>query len=549
MPSSPSGDSVLRAASKNDRRYITRHALGFYRALILAGLYTFTSRQETARAPVEKTVPISASALTSADHLDLKDPTTYIPALKHCIATHPILSAGIRGQDGEEPVFVRCEDIEGMGLERHLEVLDPVSAVPDVDEIEALKRVMLQAHDQVFEDVERVPPWNVSVLPLFGSDGEGRKRAYVIFAYSHSHGDGRSGLNFHRTFLEGLQRGQKDQGYDCTPFHSTSELGSLPPALEEACTLRITGKFLLSTLFGARMPEWLRGWLGFSTPIASGRTWTGKVMQYNAGNFRTGSEILLVHRDRVESVLRVCREKGGARLTGLLNQLVVRALSDVLPEHDASCAVENFIGTIVVDLRALVPTYKPEMMLNCVSAVYEGSQRVAKGDPAINLKDDDALWDAVRGTTARLAHSASTLVDQPIGLVQYLDKFRPWFLEKLGEARDSSYEISNAVVFDPSSKGNASVSGVESDGKGTWDIERMVFSQPANVTNCPLSFSVVTRKDGEMVMTLNWQIGALGVVDENGFAKDILGRIDGYLTGIAQIDSNTLDIAGLVDNE
>jgi hypothetical protein len=133
--------------------------------------------------------------------------------------------------------------------------------------------------------------------------------------------------------------------------------------------------------------------------------------------------------------------------------------------------------------------------------------------------------------------------------VQYLDKFRPWFLEKLGEARDSSYEISNAVVFDPSSKGNASVSGVESDGKGTWDIERMVFSQPANVTNCPLSFSVVTRKDGELVMTLNWQIGVLGVVDENGFAKDILGRFDGYLTGIAQIDSNTLDIAGLVDNE
>ncbi|KAJ0425096.1 hypothetical protein BJY00DRAFT_274750 [Aspergillus carlsbadensis] len=535
MPPPPLGDSVLRAASKNDRRYITRHALGFYRALILAGLYTFTPRQETTPAPIllEKTVPDSASGLPSADSLDLKVPTTYIPALKHCIATHPILSAGIRGQDGEEPVFVRCEDVEEMAVRRHLEVLDTVSAVSDVGEIEALKRVMLRAHDQVFEDVERVPPWKVIVLPLFGSDHEGRKRAYVIFAYSHSHGDGRSGLNFHRTFLEGLQRGQNDQEPDCTPFYSTLEPGSLPPALEEACTLRITWKFLLSTLFGARMPEWLRGWLGFSAPIASERTWTGKVMQYNAGNFRTGSEILLVQRDRVESVLRVCREKGGARLTGLLNQLVVRALSDVLPEHDASCAVEDFVGTIVVDLRALVPAYASDMMLNCVSAVYEGSGRVVKGDSVVNLKDHEILWDAVRGTTARLAHSASTLVDQPIGLVQYLDKFRPWFLRKLGEARDSSYEISNAVVFNPSSKAGASVAGVEGDGKGTWDIERMVFSQPANVTNCPLSFSVVTRKDGEMVMTLNWQVGVLGVADENGFAKDILRRIDGYLTEIA----------------
>jgi hypothetical protein len=482
---------------------------------------------------VEKTVPTSASDFPSADNADVKNPTTYIPALKHCVATHPILSAEIRGQDGEEPVFVRCGNMGGMDLERHLEVLDPASAVPDVDEIEALKRVMLRVHDTCFEDVERVPPWKVIILPLSPSGEEGKNRAYVVFAYSHSHGDGRSGLNFHRTFLEGLRRGQEDGRYDCTPVYSTSGLGSLPPALEEACTLRITWKFLHSTLFGARMPECLRGWLGFSTPIASDKTWTGKVMQYNAGNFRTGSEILLVQRNRVESVLRACREKGGARFTGLLNQLVVRALSDVLPEHDASCAVEDFIGAIVVDLRALVPAYKPEMMLNCVSAVYEGSQRVAKGISVVSLKDDEALWDAVRGTTARLAHSASTLVDQPIGLVQYLNKFRPWFLEKLGEARDSSYEISNAVVFDPSPKDNTSVSGVESDGKGTWDIERMVFSQPANVTNCPLSFSVVTRKDGEMIMTLNWQVGVLGVADENGLAKDILGRIDGYLTEIA----------------
>ncbi|KAL3444644.1 hypothetical protein BJX65DRAFT_310645 [Aspergillus insuetus] len=525
MPPPPFRDSILRAASKNDRRYITRHALGFYRALILAGLYTFTPRQETA--------PTSASDFLSADNADVKDPTTYIPALKHCIATHPILSAGIRGQDGEEPVFVRCGDMEEMDIKRYLEVLDPVSPVSDVTEIEALKSVMLRAHDTTFEDVERVPPWKVIVLPLSPPGEEGRKRAYVIFAYSHSHGDGRSGLNFHHTFLEGLRRAQKEQRYDCKPVYSTSGLGSLPPALEEACTLRITWKFLLYTLFGDRMPEWLRGWLGFSTPIASGKTWTGKVMQYNAGNFRTGSEILLVQRKPVESVLRVCREKGGVRFTGLLNQLVVRALSAVLPEHDASCAVQDFIGTIVVDLRALVPAYKPEMMLNCVSAVYEGSQIVATGNSVVRLKDDEALWDAARGTTARLAHSASTLVDQPIGLVQYLDKFRPWFLGKLGEARDSSYEISNAVVFDPSLKDNASVSGVERDGKGIWDIERMVFSQPANVTNCPLSFSVVTRKDGEMVMTLNWQVGVLGVADENGFAKGILARIDGYLTDIA----------------
>ncbi|KAL2845670.1 hypothetical protein BJY01DRAFT_180545 [Aspergillus pseudoustus] len=520
---------ILRAASKNDRRYITRHALGFYRALILAGLYTFS--QEV------------TSTSGSAD-VDVTDINTYIPALKHCIAKHPILSAGIRGQDGEEPVFVRPDEVD---LRRHLEILDPGSTfrsgergvVDEVDDdeeekLEVLKRVMLRTHDRVFEDVERVPPWKVVILPLLHKEGRLLNRAYVLFAYSHSHGDGKSGLNFHRTFLDGLRRGQESGEYDCTPVYSTAGLGSLPPALEEACTLRITWGFLLFTLLGAFVPEWLRKWFGFRTPLASEKIWTGKVMQYNAGHFQTGSEILLVPRDRVEGVLRVCREKGGARFTGLLNQLMVRALSDVLPVHDA-CAAGDFIGTIVVDLRALVPGYEGDMMLNCVSAMYEGSSRVRRDELPTGLKDDDALWEAVRGTTARLAHSASTLVDQPIGLVQYLDKFRSWFLEKIGQARDSSYEISNALVFDPSLKDSRLVPEEAGGEKEAWDIEKIVFSQPANATNCPLSLSAVTRKNGEMVMTLNWQVGVLGVTDENCFAKDVVRRIDGSMAEISGV--------------
>ncbi|KAL4913760.1 hypothetical protein BDW62DRAFT_191826 [Aspergillus aurantiobrunneus] len=119
------------------------------------------------------------------------------------------------------------------------------------------------------------------------------------------------------------------------------------------------------------------------------------------------------------------------------------------------------------------------------------------------------------------------LSTRPWVLLRYLDKFRPWFLEKLGKRRDSSYEISNAVVLDPSSK-----SAVDDD-RGRWDIVRMVFSQPANVTSCPLSFSAVTTKGGEMVLTVNWQVGVLAVDDEDAFAKDVLRRIDGYLADIA----------------
>ncbi|KAL2812490.1 hypothetical protein BJX63DRAFT_432573 [Aspergillus granulosus] len=491
---SPSEDKVLRAASKNDRRYITRHSLGFYRALIVAGLYTFSPDLG----------PGPDSSTDSTIDIDITDINTYIPALKHSLAAHPILSTGIRGQDGEEPVFVRPGTVD---LRRHIEMRDPVPATHStgVEEIVVLQRAMLQAHDRVFEDVERVPPWKVIVLPL--PRKAGCQRAYVLFAYSHSHGDGKSGLNFHRTFLEGLRRGGR--GFDCTPVYPTADLQNLPPALEDVLAEEM-------------------GRISHTDRI--GEDVDGAVMQYNAGHFRTGSELLLVPRERVEGVVRVCREKGGARLTGLLNQLVVRALSEGLPASDASCAAEDFIGTIVVDLRALVPAYTRDGMVNCVSALYERSLRGGADGAPVGLREDEALWALVRGTTARLAHSATTVVDQPIGLVQYLDRFRPWFLEKIGQRRDSSYEISNAVVFDPSWQDTP---GVEGNAERAWDIERVVFSQPANATGCPLTFSVVTRKDGELAMTLNWQVGVLGLADENGFAQAILRRIDASLAEIA----------------
>ncbi|RDW65779.1 uncharacterized protein DSM5745_09518 [Aspergillus mulundensis] len=533
---------VLRAASKNEHRYITRHALGFYRALTMTGLYTLD-------------LDTGLSTSESSEYVDMTIPDTYIPALKWCIAAHPILRTGIQGQDGEEPVFVRAPK---MDLRRHVRVdcsiMDGGVNLDGKSEVEALRRVLLREHDEGFEGVENVPPWRVVVAPLPVSDIDGYQRndarrkakAYIIFAYSHSHGDGRSGLVFHRAFLEGLRGAHRvyDKGYEyaTTIDHqgSVSEVEyQLPPPLEEACALRITWSYLLLTLFGAHLPAFVSRWFGFQTPAVTEGTWTGEVMMHDSESFRTGAAILIVEERRLDTVLKTCREKGGARFTGLLNQLVVRALSGALSAHTfaSEASVNNFIGQIVIDLRRLVPAYSDDMMVNCVSAASECSPRVPD-DQDEDLRNNAAFWDAVRQTTLRLARSSSTLVDQPIGLLRYLDKFRPWFLEKLGKRRDSSYEISNAVVFDPS-PGHKSTS-VESNNrkeevKMDWNIERMVMSQPANVTGCPLSFSVVTRKGGDMALTLNWQVGVLGIEDEDGFAEDVLKRIDGLLAGIAGV--------------
>ena len=87
----------------NERRYIMRHALGFYGAVTLTGLYSVSD------------------SVYSFDPSNLEH---FVPALKHCIAAHPILSAAIQGQTTESPNFTRPAYLD---LRRHLHVVHAFS--------------------------------------------------------------------------------------------------------------------------------------------------------------------------------------------------------------------------------------------------------------------------------------------------------------------------------------------------------------------------------------------------------------------------------------
>lgn len=483
-----------------------RHALGLYRALIITGLYTVQIRP-------------------GDEDVDMSDSSLYIPALKWCIAAHPILSAAIQEEGSEAPEFVRPAKLD---LRKHIQVIDTTS--PDYmlagDELGLLKRITLEIHDHTFPDVEKVPPWKIVVLPLLDEAVGMKKRAYIIFAYSHSHGDGRSGLNFHRTLLEGLQAPRQD--YDREPIYQPPS-SPLPPPLEETCNMKISWSYFLFVLFGDYMPNFVRQRLNL--PAKTARPWIGKPVYYNADNFHTGSQILIVNNDLLREVLTACRARG-TKMTGLLNQLVVRSLSEALPAENES---DSFIGQIVVDLRALVPAYSSNQMLNCVSAANQTNPRPCKKSEqgeVCSLSRDEDVWDAARKTTTWLADCASTLDDHSIGLLRYVNDFRTWYLDKLGKPRDSSYEISNLTIFDPSSPNSLTNASERGEGS-SWDIERIVFSQPAIATGCPLTFQVATKKGGDMVITLNWQLGILDVPDEDVFTQAVLRKVHGFLTAIA----------------
>ncbi|KAJ5347930.1 hypothetical protein MYU51_008033 [Penicillium brevicompactum] len=482
-----------------------RHALGFYGALTLTGLYSIS------------------------DSVNTFDPSNFehfVPALKHCIAAHPILSAAIQGQATETPSFTRPAYLD---LRRHLHVVpafSPSVSLTPQEDLNLISQVTKEIHDQPFLEVDQHPPWKVCIVPVFNQPGStGAQKMYIIFAYSHTHGDGRSGLAFHKSFLEGLQVGHDlyDRKYICQ-----SSTSLLPPPLEEVCDLTISWSYFLSNVLPSLMPSSVSRLLGFpSSKVTS--AWTGKPMCHEPSNFRTGSQALLVEKSLLGAVLEICREHD-VKFTGFFNQLVARVLDTVLPPDIPS---RHLIGQIVVDLRPLIPAYAENQMGNSVSALHvssTGSYPKPKRGGAVPLKHDDMFWAAARRTTMQLGDCASTLADQPIGLLRYLSQFRPWFLAQLGKPRDSSYEISNAVVFDPQPLD--SFQTISNTGQMNCDIERMLFSQPANATGSALNFQLVTRKGGDMVITLNWQLGVLDVPDEEIFIRDILRMVQDLMLAI-----------------
>jgi hypothetical protein len=487
---------------KIERRFTVRHALGWYRTLIITGLYT-----------VDKNSAFDTHSITS-----------YIPALKWCIKSHSFLSATIQGLYGESPVFTRPAELD---LRNHIQIIDLESSTykSTNDELELLKRVVLETHDQPWEYAERIPPWKIVVLPLPDQADSTQKRVYIIYAYSHTHGDAKSALAFHRSFLQGLQThtGDHDQSQSLIYEPPSSPL---PLPLEKACTLKVSWSFLLAPAIAQYMPNIVCRLLRIQAggnQLSIDRVYTGEITRYDKDDFRTASQILVVKQDLLAKVLAVCRSQR-SKLTGLLNRLIVYALSDILPPSTAN----GFLGQIVVDLRSHIPAYADGMTMgNFVSAVYDTPSRIT---PNPSSKYDETFWDAVRGTTTRLAAAANTLDDQPIGLLKYLSNFRSWYLGQLGKKRDSSYEISNIGVFDPTLPTNTNDLPTTSQ---PWSIERTVFSQPANVLASPLNFQVVTMKGGDMVITLNWQVGVTGVPDEDAFAKAILGHVNKGLEEIA----------------
>jgi hypothetical protein len=411
---------------------------------------------------------------------------SYFYPLQQCIQTHAQLCVVARDTQTDKAFLERVPTID---LGDHISIIG--ASGEKQDESAAIEGVLAQNVDRPFPP--GIPSWRVVVLKLQPS------RCFIAFAYSHSVMDGLSGAAFHRTFLKACL--SNPDGAQSAPQLVTTPKRPLPAPLDTPGRLPISWSFLLRPRITLFIPKTIADWLGVQVHIApvNDGTWTGAPVSFHPQNTHSKIKLQTVSTPVLEKAIRTSRLHD-AKLTGTLHQLIARALSQAITDP----AVTNFVCQTTVNMRQSIGKGEDDMG-EIVSGCYSSYPRPDCSSLPLSSLD----WKAAANTTRSLAETASTLQDQPIGLLRYLPSMREWLVGKIGQRRDSSFEVSNLGSFDPSTIAPAP----GTTGKHVR-IESMIFGTPGLVVSSPLAFNFSGIKGGDLNYTVAWRKGALGVAEE-----------------------------------
>ncbi|KAK6062758.1 major facilitator superfamily transporter [Seiridium cupressi] len=472
-------DNFMRHASPNERRTITREDLGYYKSVAVGAVYDFVSKD-----------------------IDLRSPRSYFWALKSCLDEHPFLNVTIRNQQTEKPFYERLDTIyleDHVVIGRDLVVDYGLSST----ETQSIELVLNSAVDRSW--LSERPPWRMLVHPILSSPSAKPSRCFIAFSFSHALGDALAGLAFHRTFLDATRL---DEQIKEAP-HSVKPSQTLPAAFDTPERLPISWRYLLGPLLAVLLPKVIADFLGIrsTTSTIDQGTWLGSPIFFKPDEFQTRIRLLEIDNSLLQLALRASR-RNGTKLTATLHRVIIRALSRAIPASEAT----NFVSQTAINMRTSIGIPNDEIGLY-VTGYYENYARDDSSGPL-----SDAAWAAARSLTKELAQHAVNLSDQPVGLLRYAPSMRGYLTGKVGQKRDSSYEVSNLVTF--SDTGGTG-------GNAACKITKMVFASPSSVVSAPLVFNVVSVKGGSLIFAVTWQPGALGVTkgSERGFVEGICESI------------------------
>ncbi|KAH6645773.1 alcohol acetyltransferase [Truncatella angustata] len=474
---------LMRYASPNERRVITREHLGYYRSVVVGAVYDFGSKS-----------------------VDLRSPSSYFWPLTSCLDEHPFLSVVIQDSNTEKPFY---DHVQKVNINDHISIADDLNVDETVGltETRSIETILGSGLDLSWPS--HIPPWKILIHPIVSPTSTNPTRCFIAFSFSHSLSDGLAGPAFHHTFLNALRLGE--QGKEVSEVVKTS--GSLPVAFDIAERLPISWGFLLRPLLGVLLPKLIANFLGIraaTTAIDNG-TWLGSPTFFKQHEYHSRYKLLEIEAALLQKILVESREHG-AKLTATLHQVIIQALSRLIPASRAT----NFVSQTAVNMRKSVGVPENEMG----SYVTGYDELHVRTDGAGSLSD--TAWAAASTMTNNLASYAVRLQDQPIGLLRYAPSIKEYLTGKLGQKRDCSYEVSNLVAFSDT----ASNAGCK--------ITKMVFAQPCNVVSAPLVFSIISVKGGSLILAISWQSGALDIAeeDENEFVKGLCELIKSSLQGL-----------------
>ncbi|KAI5865332.1 hypothetical protein GGS23DRAFT_558752 [Durotheca rogersii] len=455
-----------RLCSPYEARLAIREDLGFYNAATIAAIYELDGVK-----------------------FDLTSPSSWVQPLKRSIKEYPSLAIAVKDKGTDKPSY---ELVPTIDLKHHITILDSSISTGSDGDLPIIEKALGAILDRNFSSSSS-PPWNLTILPLPTPAGATTKRVFVSFLSSHSTSDGGAGLAFHKSLLEGL-REQAAKGVDeNVDFTVTVPSQPIPEPFDTPERLPVA-------------PEFLKALASASGPAAG--VWTGSPVFLNESEgLHTRVRLLEIPASVVEGALAASKSHG-AKLTGTIHQLIVRALSRALPDGAAT----SFSSQTAIDLRNAAGVGLQWGIY--VSGVSESHPRLDAATLSGPLTQDQ--WDAAGKLSAKLSEASGRLENQPIGLLKFVPSHRDSMKTKIGAPRDGSYSVSNMLAFDGGKAGGISISN-------------LVVGSSAAVPSAPLSFCIVSVQGGSMIISVNWQPGATGlpVEKEDAFISDIFKSLEG----------------------
>lgn len=392
-------------------------------------------------------------------------------ALEAVIRVYAPLGLTILDENTAKPRFARLKSID---LDQAVTFIK-LSGQSEEAQQEEFDQIFAKQHSMSFHRLGELPVWRILVIEPEKYDATARG-VDVSFVYHHAIGDGASGQTFHMALLKALDSPPSTVGEMQTPYVITPPPLQLLGPLETLVPLPLTLIYLLRTM-------WTRVWF---PPTPSPTFWCGTPIHVTPGGLKTTFRTITFPAHIVTPLLAACRAEK-TTVTALLQILIAARFFAALPEKSTS----TLASTIAVNLRRAMP----ESVTDETMGVFVCSSSSKHSRAAFERM---SIWELARGCRKQLeSRVRAGTRNADVGLLRHVGDFEKHFRGRIGKPHEYSFEISNLGVF----KGK---------GAGGWDIPtRVVFSQSANVASCPVDFSVISVKGGDLVVAISFQEGGL----------------------------------------